>query len=556
MKADLDIHVRTAFYSVDGKPILRGIDARFPAGSVTLLLGSNGSGKTMLLEMMAGLRKPDEGQVWIGGEPLWHGSKPDRRLLHRIGLAMQSPEQMLFARTVREEFAYSMKPFRWPADVQTAATRNALARWLDVEESWPARDPLALSGGEKRRLALSLIELGTPGWLLLDEPTAGLDQSTLELLLSRIAGRKAAGLGTIVVTHDPEEWMRIADQVLFLRDGEIVWSGTPAGLAETPAAFGLAGMDVPDRLKLIIRLRQAGFQLPAGWPEAEALAASVGAQLPAPALAAASPPETGRDPAPPPEADDTGDNPLRKYDPRALWLACLAVTAGIGMQSSWPGWLAGAAAAAAAIRFSGVPARIWWRPAKALLVFAFITSLAAGFQPQADEPFLIGTAVDTFRRFSKLAMIALIGFSLMAGISPLRLKRALETGLSKLSAIGLPVGRIALAAALLVRFLPLLVSSWDRFSRIAVSRGKRAVKPGTVPPALIPMTTMPFLLSMVRLGDDLSAILAVRGAGRPEGKTPPPRIPGVTPSFTRHDAFLLAAAFAVFAILAAIEKTA
>lgn len=645
MAADGSIRVERAAYALDGKPILRGVDAVFPAGTVTLLLGPNGSGKTMLLEVIAGLRKPDEGQVRIDGEPLWRGKKPNRRLLLRLGLAMQHPEQMLFARTVREEFAYSLKPFRLPDRQRIAVMNRSAVAWLDDGRSgksrpssgWPDRDPLALSGGQRRRLALALTEAPGPDWLLCDEPTAGLDGEIRERLRDRIRERRAQGKGAIVVTHDADEWLEMADQVVLLRDGRVVWAGPPHRLAETPDLWRKAGLDPPEPLVTAERLRRAGFHVPSGRLDPEAWAEALAAALPSaskdpkaigePAGRPGVPPaggmpedeaaddgrpdmaanedrpdkaaEEGRlgdaagvesaiggwpaDPAKagrPSDAASDGEpcgaanvrtdvaetggsslepeepakpaattSPLDSYDPRALWLACLAITAGIGLQSAWPGWFAGLMASVVAIRFSGVPARVFVRPAKALLLFALVTSLAAAWEPSADAAFRIDAFLATFRRFSKLAMMALLGFSLMAGISPWRLKTALENGLAPLAKIGVPVGTFALASALLLRFLPMLLESWDRFARIAASRGKRPLKPGAVPFSLVAMTVMPFLLDLIRLGEALSAQLAVRGAGRSGAGGTAPHVgkSGASPSFTRRDARLVAAAGLVLA---------
>lgn len=654
--AETGIRVEQAVCQIGGKTVLSGIDARFPAGTITLLAGPNGSGKTMLLELIAGLRKPDGGQVRVDGVPLWRGHKPDRRLLAGLGLVMQNPEQMLFARTVREEFAYSLKPCRWPPVRRAAAMERAVERWLEAggrtavegaggQESpaagWLARDPLALSGGQRRRLAMAVTEAAEPDWLLLDEPSAGLDRLALRRLKRRLAERRAEGRGAVVAAHDVEDWIDLADAVVLMRDGRIVWSGAPDELAANPAWFAAAGLALPEPLRVAEHLRRSGFPVPSGWPDPVALAAcaaapaadfapdakapdtgtaaprhagrpmrpaETGAAEPAGHAAVEPAGETARKPAAGPIAAKKGSAsdrpaaanggasaagtaggrtaaprpertpPLTSFDPRALWLAGLAVTAGIGMQTSWAGWLAGAATSVLAVRFSGVPARAVLRPAKALLLFALVTSLAAGWTPSGEAAFPAGgsfdvpAAVETFRRFSKLAMMAMIGFSLMAGISPWRLKRALEKGLSPVASRGVPVGRFALASALLMRFLPLLFETWERFARIAASRGKRPVKPGTVPPSLVAMTVVPFLLALIRLGDSLAAMLAARGGGWSSAPLPPEarqrRIrktePGRTaaedgmaePAFTRRDALLVAGSAALLALFVLIEKTA
>lgn len=576
MLDDRTIRVEGVSAIVDGQFVLRDVHAEFPAGKVTLLLGSNGCGKTMLLELMAGLRKPAAGQVYVGTEALWPGNKPNRRLLCAIGLSMQQPEDMLFARTIREEFHYSLKPVRMPEQRRVRAAERALARWLHgaTGDGWLDRDPLALSGGQRRRLAMALTDAAEPDWLLLDEPTAGLDRQVLAGFRRRLAERRQSGKGTVVVTHDPELLIHEADHVVLMREGRHVWSGTPDRLAARPELFAEAGMALPEELQLAERLRAAGFQLPGGWPEAEALAAALAAQtaneaakaavreLDAAGGAVGQPTDADNRPAPTPDAGPAKPAaavaarvpPMAAFDPRALWFCCLALTAGIGMQTTWPGWLAGAAVSVLCIRLSGLPASAWLRPAKALVLFALITSLAAGFQPGEAVWFDTEAALATFRRFSKLVMMALLGFTLMAGISPMRLKLALERALSPFARF-LPVRKLALASSLTLRFMPLLLASWDRFARIAASRGKRPVKPGSVPLSLIAMTVVPFLLALIRLGDTLSAMLIVRGVGRAEDH--PARRPatGVSPAFTRRDFWLCGGTALVLALLLVIKKT-
>lgn len=582
------IRVQGVVCVLDGKPILRGVDAVLPAGKVTLLLGCNGSGKTMLLELLAGLRKPRSGHVYIGTESLWLGNKPNRNLLPVLGLAMQNPEDMLFGRTIREEFTYSLTPYRLPVARRGAVAERALARWLDggiagSGDDWLDRDPLALSGGQRRRLAMALTDAAEPDWLLLDEPTAGLDRPVLEQLRHRLAARRKAGKGTILVTHDPEELIHEADQVVLMREGRVIWSGTPEQLAARPQLFTQAGMALPDGLQLAEQLRAAGFSLPQGWPDANSLAESLAASRVV-ASGRAIETDTAEEPERPrdewtteqtdiactAETDSTlagttatghartaaapSTALIGSFDPRALWLSCLMVTAGIGMQTTWTGWLAGAIVSALCIRLSGLQARVWLRPAKALFLFALITSLAAGFQPAANIPFDTGLALATFQRFSKLVMMALLGFTLMAGISPMRLKLALERAMSPLAPF-LPVGRLALAAALLLRFLPMLLAAWDRFARIAASRGKRPVKPGSVPLSLIAMTVVPFLLALIRLGDTLSAMLTVRGLGRADQSAPRKPAHDLAPVFARRDVWLCGSAALVLILFLIIEKT-
>src|SRR5690606_34324004 len=153
----------------------------------------------------------------------------------------------------------------------------------------------------------------------------------------------------------------------------------------------------------------------------------------------------------------------------------------------------GALLAYGAIRWTKIPYRLWSKPAMVLLVFTLVTTVTAGVGWDVGLTFAIAPALDTFYYFSKLIMVMLIGFALLYGIPALRLKRALEQGLSGLRKIRVPVDQFAMTAALMVRFIPLLFQLWNRFSRIAAARGKYAVTPGKVPFTQIRVILLPFL---------------------------------------------------------------
>jgi energy-coupling factor transporter transmembrane protein EcfT len=149
-------------------------------------------------------------------------------------------------------------------------------------------------------------------------------------------------------------------------------------------------------------------------------------------------------------------------------------------------------------------------------------------------------------------MIMLIGFVLLSGISHLRLKRSLEQGLQGLKRLRMPIDQFALTASLMIRFLPMLLEEWNRFARIAAARGKYAALPGRIPIHRLQMTAIPFLMSLLRLGEMLSLILIVRGVGQ-EGQTPTRAFRLV---MNRQDAFLIAAASGILLALFVISQLA
>ncbi len=514
MRADLHIHELVV--ALSGKQLLEHLSHTFKCGTVTLILGNNGSGKTILLETLAGLRKPQSGKLQLGHLPLWGKHKPARELLLMLGYAAQQPEQQLFARTIQEEFNYTCRPYRDAVLPQSlASAKRTVIDMLDDQHQGLSSDPFLLSGGQKRRLSLALLDAANPLWLLLDEPTVGLDQSQVSLIRDRLHERKASGQGTIVVTHEPETLLEAADQIVLLSEGRIVWTGSPDELAQNPQLFERAGMAIPEQLETNRLLRGMGYAIPSGWPSAAVVAERI----------AAGPTINDRlEPAVPQVCETAIDNrnaiPQRpaarmdRYDPRMIWLAYMLLTPGIMLQSSWAGWLLCAALALLVVRFTGVPPSLWRKPALALSLFTLVVTIAAGMKLEAGFTFDSEAAIATFYYFGKLVMVMLIGLALLAGISPLRLKRALEQGLSGMARLRIQFEPFALTAAITVRFIPILSDEWRRFALIAAARGKYAHRPGRVPFKHLHATAIPFLIALLRIGDALTNMLTARGIGR------------------------------------------
>ncbi|NHN31030.1 ATP-binding cassette domain-containing protein [Paenibacillus agricola] len=575
--------------------IATGMDLRFKSGTVTLLLGRSGTGKTMLLEQLSGLREASVGEIKLGDLPLWMGAstrqKPNRQVLLRMGSAFQHPEQQLFADTIRGEFAYTLRPYKLSADEFQHRIGLGLRLFPGDASDWLERDPFSLSGGQQRRLSLALLEAAAPEWLLLDEPTAGIDQEGTALVCQQLHKRKEQGLGTLVATHDPEAFIALADHVLILY-ADTFWHGTPGELAEQPQIWSVAGLALPASLETLITLRRAGFDVPKGWPDAAATAAAIvastavakAAQRGLAALAQQAraseqqaheskqtqPFLTASKSAPHPsrQADKPLISRLKQRDPRAIWLMYMLISPGILLQSQWMGWIASFIVMLCVIRYAQIPLKECLKPAVGLIIFTLLASILAGLTTQAaDYPapytgltgavwelpwgifFVVGPAVDTFFLFSLLVMIMLIGFVLLSGINHLRLKRAIEQGLQPLQQIRVPVDQFALAASLIIRFLPMIMEEWQRFARIAAARGKYPFRPGQIPIFRLRMVMIPILVSLLRLGEWLSLILIVRGMGQAGHK---PTI-AYRLLFNRKDGLLVAASAIILLILMLIH---
>jgi putative ABC transport system ATP-binding protein len=211
--------------------VVDGVDLAVERGESVAILGPSGSGKSTLLALMAGLDRPDEGEVWLDGEPV-HALSEDRLALlrrHRVGFVFQS-FQLLGNLTARENVLLPLELLDVPG---AGARADALLAAVGLAERGH-HYPSQLSGGEQQRVAVARAFSPRPALLLADEPTGNLDSATGRRLLDTLAELRAAeGTTLVLVTHDPAVAGR-ADRRIHLKDGRVEREergAAPAGTA-------------------------------------------------------------------------------------------------------------------------------------------------------------------------------------------------------------------------------------------------------------------------------------------------------------------------------------
>ncbi len=218
-----------------GVPVLRAVDLAVGPGAVVALLGPSGCGKTTLLRTIAGLERPDAGEVVVGDQVLTSGATvvpPERR---RIGMVFQ--DWALFPHlSVAANVGYGLDR----DERRRGRVEESLA--LVGLEGLGGRRPGTLSGGQQQRVALARALAPRPSVLLLDEPFSNLD-TALRVEVRTEVHRLLVDLGvtTIFVTHDQEEAFVLGDEVAVMRDGVIEQQATPAELYAQPASAWVAG---------------------------------------------------------------------------------------------------------------------------------------------------------------------------------------------------------------------------------------------------------------------------------------------------------------------------
>ena len=203
---------------------LRGVSLVVAPGEVLGIVGGTGSGKSTLVQHMNLLLSPLVGEVLVDGVDATTLGRSELR--RRVGLVFQFPESALFAPTVGEDVAFAPRRLGLEDDEVRERVDQSL-RALGAEDL-AGRSPFALSGGEKRRVAIAGVLAMGPEVLVLDEPTAGLDPATREELLGLIRGLREAGISVVLVSHDLDEVAEVADRVCALHEGRVRAMGTPA----------------------------------------------------------------------------------------------------------------------------------------------------------------------------------------------------------------------------------------------------------------------------------------------------------------------------------------
>ena len=225
MKLELrDVHHVYAAGTPFEVEALRGVSLTVEQGEVLSIVGGTGSGKSTLVRHMNLLLIPAGGEVLVDGVDATTLKKSELR--RRIGLVFQFPEAALFAPTVEEDVAFA--PRRLGLDEEEVRRRVRESLGLLGVGDLAGRSPFALSGGEKRRVAIAGVLAMGPEVLVLDEPTAGLDPATRGELLALIRHLRNAGVSVVLVSHDLDEVAEVADRVCALHDGRVRAIGTPA----------------------------------------------------------------------------------------------------------------------------------------------------------------------------------------------------------------------------------------------------------------------------------------------------------------------------------------
>lgn len=527
----------------EGVRMLDGVDLSIERGELVAVMGSTGSGKSTLALALARLVPPSAGVV--------EGVSADR-----VRVVLQRPEATFLAERVLEEVMLAPIARGEPPAVAERHAR-ALLDQLGLPAELAGRDPLTLSGGEQRRVAVAATLAADPAVLVLDEPAAGLDRAARASLHDVIAALHAAGRTIVLVTHDPDEAARLATRLVVLAGGRTAWDGPAGAVLGDPERAAALGIGVAPEVAVLAAVASArGLSTVGATGTAEDAITRLTALLlqerrvSAPAVVVQR--RTGepavRFPAHGPESLLRTLPPLVDARWRVLATA-LAVVAALAAASVLGVALVVAAGAAvvAAARVGATRLRVALRPLLALALLLVALQLLVGGAPDVELQRGVPAAHPAWpaiHRALQATAIVLATLALSASTTVVDLAAALRRLLAPLRLVRLPVATLSFVAATGLGLVPTMADDLDRLRLAQRARGLRSTSRS--PFARLRADAMvigPLFVAAFRRAHLLADALAVRGID-PRDPLPPWR-PMRVPA---GDVLLLAGGVALVAL--------
>lgn len=246
------------------KTAVNNVSLSIEKGEFIGIMGHTGSGKSTLVQMLNGLMKPTSGQVLLDGEDIWANPKDIRKVRFKVGMVFQYPEYQLFEETVAKDIAFGPTNMgKSGAELEKAV--NDAARFTGLKDELLEKSPFDLSGGEKRRAAIAGVIAMNPEVLVLDEPTAGLDPMGRDVLLSQIVQYHKERKNTVIlVSHSMEDIARVADKIIVMNKSNLVMFDKTKEVFSKGRELEEIGLRVPQITKIMLELREKGFNVPEG----------------------------------------------------------------------------------------------------------------------------------------------------------------------------------------------------------------------------------------------------------------------------------------------------
>lgn len=256
---------------------LQNVSLEIAKGEIVAIIGHTGSGKSTLVQHLNGLLKPDKGTAAIDDIDISSKGVQAKNARQQVGMVFQYPEHQIFAETVFEDIAFGPRNKGFNEEEVAKAVREAMAFVGLDYDTFAQRSPFQMSGGQMRRVAIAGVVAMNPDYLVLDEPSAGLDPRSRNAVFREIMDlHKSRGIAIVLVTHSMEEAVKYANRLLVVNAGKVLFDGEPAAIfKEHGAELVQVGVDVPQVYKLADLLCQKGLAMPEGIKDEMALVKAI-----------------------------------------------------------------------------------------------------------------------------------------------------------------------------------------------------------------------------------------------------------------------------------------
>lgn len=251
-------------YVYDGNKNLKttavdDISVSIDDGQFIGLIGHTGSGKTTFLQLLSGLIKPVSGTVLIDGEDIFAKNFDLHSIRSKVGIVFQYPEHQLFEETVFTDVCFGPKNLGLPKEEIESRAIEAL-RLVGLDEGIYSQSPFELSGGQKRRVAIAGVISMKPKFLILDEPTAGLDPAGRKEILGLVSKLcREQNMTIILVSHSMDDVAEYADRILVINDGKLAIDAPPREVFNHKDELESYGLSLPQVTKAMFRLKESGI---------------------------------------------------------------------------------------------------------------------------------------------------------------------------------------------------------------------------------------------------------------------------------------------------------
>ena len=225
------------------------------------VIGHTGSGKSTLMQHLNGLYLPTEGEVYYNGQDITDKDFSIKKLRQKVGLVFQYPEYQLFAETVEKDVCFGPENMDIPK-VEAQKRAYEAIKAVGLPDTIYDHSPLQLSGGQKRRVAIAGILAMQPEYLVLDEPTAGLDPFSAKALLDMLKMlQEKQGISIVLVSHSMEEVAEYADRIVVMENGEKCMDGTVWEVFRYKEELEEMGLSIPIGITLLHDLKNMGMAM-------------------------------------------------------------------------------------------------------------------------------------------------------------------------------------------------------------------------------------------------------------------------------------------------------